>query len=149
MRPPRWERNRRTRRGSLLLEAVGATALMGVAIVLTVQVLGWTAAERRSAEHEVWARQEAINLVERLRAAPVDRLEPVIAELSGPEPRAARFLPGGRVSIRMTDAPGEPAGKRLTVEVGWTGKGGLPAKPARLTTFVYPIPDAGKEEDRP
>lgn len=131
-------RRRRRRRGSLLLEAVAGLTLMGVAIVLAAQVLGWTAAERRDGEHDAWARQEALNLVERLRTTPADRLEAAIPELSS-NPRAARFLPDGRVSIRMADAPGEPAGKRLTVEVGWTGRGGRPSKPARLTTFVFPV----------
>lgn len=138
---------RARRRGSMLLEAAGATALMGLAIVLSVQVLGWTAAERRAAGHDVWARQEAINLVERLRAAPPDRLEATAAELSGPDARASRILPDGHVSIRVADAPGEPAGKRLTVEIGWTGRGGRPEKPARLTTFVYPV--AHEEGPRP
>ncbi|MFO0958645.1 MAG: hypothetical protein U0800_14645 [Isosphaeraceae bacterium] len=132
---------RRPRRGSMLLEAAGATALMGVAIVLAVQVLAWTAAERRESAHNAWARQEAINLVERLRGTPPGRLEAAIADLNRPDGRAARFLPGGRVAIRLADAPGDLPGKRLTVEVAWTGRGGRPAPPARLTTFVFPIAD--------
>src|SRR5204862_2216448 len=48
----------------------------------------------------------------------------------------ARLLPDGRLAVSVSDEPGPPAMKRVTVEVRWDGRGGVAESPARLTAWL-------------
>ena len=66
----------RKRRAFTAVEVALAVFLMAVAMTATVQVLGWVASERRAVERRQWAVQEVANLMERLTAAPWERVTP-------------------------------------------------------------------------
>lgn len=134
-RPP-WSE---PRRGYAMLETIGGLVVLVMALAMTVRLIGWVAAERRAAERRSWALVEAANVMERLAGRPWDDLtaRSVAAEPLGPTARD--LLPGGRLSVRLTEADGL---KRITVEVHWHGRSGLDEAPVHLTAWVGPRREA-------
>ena len=124
------------RRGFLLVEIAAAAVALAIAMATTLQVVGWAATERRTVQRRERAVREATQALERLTARPWGALtaEAVAAERLAPSAEAA--LPGGRLDARMTEADAGAA-RRIRVEVRWTGRGGIPEAPARLTAWVY------------
>ena len=124
---------RRSRRAFLLLETITAGLLVGLAMVLTVRLLAWSATQRRSAERRGWAVQEAANVMETLAAAPFAELDDATAAqlAKGGGPGA---LPGHRLRAAVRT---EPDGmKRIDVAVTWRGAAGIDDAPVRLTHWV-------------
>ncbi len=120
----------------ILAETAAAAVLLAVAMVATVKLLGWTAAERRASERRGWALQEAANTMETLTALPFDRLTQEEAgrraELSG---AAQEVLPGGRMHVEIHDEPSPPM-KRIHLTLRWAGASGLGEAPVRLTAWI-------------
>ncbi len=120
------------RRGYTLLEVATAGALLAVAMTMSVQVLGWLAADRRAVDCRREAAQEAANVMERLAATPWDDLTPEALGAATLSPEALKALPGG--TLKATVVP-VGALKRLAVEVRWVAAGGRPESPVRLTSW--------------
>lgn len=122
------------RRAYILAETVAAGLILGAAMILTVRLLGWTAAERRAAERRGWAVQEAANAMEALAALPFDRLTAETATATARlSDLAGAVLPEGQVEARVVE---DPPMKRIDVRVRWKGTAGLPEMPVRLTAWV-------------
>lgn len=136
-RPIRGER----RRGYALLETVGGAVVLIVAVGVTVRMLGWVAAERRSAERRQWATHEAANAMERLAGRPWETLTAESVGAESLSPSALEILPGGRLGVALKE---DGALKRLTVEVRWRGRSGADEAPVRLSAWVA----RGKEDRR-
>ena len=132
MMRPNWSERPR---GYAILEIIGGVIVLGMALAVTVRLIGWVAAERRAAERRRWATLEAANVMERLAGRPWDDLtaRSVAAEALGPTARD--LLPGGRLGVRLTEADGL---KRITIEVHWRGRSGTDETPVRLTAWVGP-----------
>ncbi len=134
----------RRRRGILLMETVVAGLLLMAAMVLTVQMLGWVASERRDAERRQWASQQAANVMERLTAWPWSELTEENVKSIDLDPDTSRFLPDARLVIAITpsmlDADKTASSpitlKRITVEIRWPGRQGREEIPSRLTAWV-------------
>lgn len=128
---------RRQRRAFLLLETGMAGLLVVLAMTLTVGMLTWIVAERRSAERRGWAAQEAANAMERLSALPYQDLTTTLAQGSARLSDAGRdALPDARMTAEVSDAGEGLAAKRIDVEVRWRGRSGLDDAPVRLTSWV-------------
>jgi len=118
----------------ILLETIAAGLLVGLVMVMTVRLLTWTAAERRSAERRGWAVQEAANAMELLAGSPFDRLAPGPIASVTLSPGAKAILPEGRIGAEVRD---EPDGmKRIDVRVFWKGAAGIDEAPVRLSAWV-------------
>jgi hypothetical protein len=127
---PRFPRTPR-RKGALLLETAAGGALLAIAFVLLLRLVGWVAAERRDADRRQAAVSLASNVLERLATQPPrswkSRSEPV----SSIEPETARLLPGGTVKIAF-DGSEQDGLKRVQVSVSWTGS----PSPQRLSAWL-------------
>ena len=123
--------------GFTLLELSVAAVVLMLVMAITVQVLGWAAAERRAAERRRWAAQEAANVMERLTSRPWDSLTAEAAAAVELSPQARAVLPEGELAIEVTSQPGPPRAKRLIVAVRWQRPAGQPAASVRLTSWIY------------
>lgn len=124
-------------RGALLLETAGALILLAIIMTLTVQLLRGANLQRQTTDYRIWALTEAQNTLDRVTGLPWESLdEKTLAPLKLDEATASR-LPSGRLTVAVADAQGQPAAKRLTVEIRWKNRTGTDDAPVRLTTWVY------------
>lgn len=121
------------RRGFTLLELTLTVGMVAVAMMLTVRVLGWVAAERRATERRQYALQEASNLLDRLASRPFDRVTPESARAVALPEAARAALPGAELAVTVD---GGDDTRRVAVRLRWRGRGGEWEAPVRLTTWV-------------
>ncbi len=125
-------RNQNTsRKGSFLLETAAGGALLAIAFLLVLRLVGWVAAERREEDRRQVAVSLAANVLERISAQSPETWESRTEPVETYQPDAVRLLPGGSVAIAFENA--DPAGlKRVRVSVVWDG---APA-PQRMTAWL-------------
>ena len=124
------------RRGVSLFEIVVATVLLGAVMTVSVQLLGWAAATRESAERRQWAVQEVANLMERLASRPWSELTPEAAAAESISDSARAMLRDAELKIAVTEPASEPAAKRVAIELRWRNRAGEFDSPVRLTTWI-------------
>lgn len=135
--------NGRVRRGFTLVEVSAAAAILALCMALTVQVVGWVGAERRIAARRQWALREADNLMERLTIRPWESLKPDGVDDPKVVERIRSELPDGRLKIEVSPATGDPAAKRVRVEIRWKNKAGNDDAPVQVTAWIYQ-PEGGR-----
>jgi Tfp pilus assembly protein PilE len=123
-------------RGLTTIEMVMATLVLGVAMTLTVQILGWVMRERRGADRRAIAVQEAANAMERLAAQPWDQLTPEAAQSEPLSPAALQALPGAELNVTVAAEADKPGLKRIGVQLRWRGRSSAYEAPVRLTSWV-------------
>lgn len=135
----------RPRRGFTLLECTAAIAILGAALVVTLQLQLAVAAQRRSAEQRQLAGWEVANLMERLSAEPYDRLTSDLTARYTLSPIVAERLRGAQLSIEVTastpsteTAAASLPAKRVQVALTWHDRQGEPTAPVKLTAWRYP-----------
>lgn len=127
----------RPRRGYVMVELVMATLLLAAAMVLTVQILGWLASERRAADRRERAALEAANLMEHLTAQPWDAITPEAAGALELSSSAHQALPGAELKATVTRTEGDPPAKRIGIALRWRNRSGQFEAPVRLTAWVH------------
>ena len=134
-RPGRWPR-----RGSLLVEMTIAAAMLSVAMVMTVQVLGYSGQQRRASDQRQRAMLEVANLMERITAEPFDEVTAERARRLKIAPAAAGSLPGAELAVEVAGANAAPGpgglAKRIAIRLRWKGRSGEWEAPVRLTTWI-------------
>ncbi len=128
------------RRGFVILEVIVACGLLAVLLTMSVQVLSLMAVERRHVERRAIALVEAANIVERMSTMPYEDIDEARLADVGLSPDVCQLLPDGRASLAVEDESGEVPGKRVRVEIVWTGAAGHPESPVRLTHWVWQRP---------
>ena len=127
------------RRALILAETMAAGTLLVAGMVMTLQLLRWTADERRGAERRGWALQEAANAMERISSLRFDSLDTESARSAGTlSPSARSVLPGGEIRVDVRNASAGPgaAMKRILLEVHYRGTSGREETPVRLSAWV-------------
>lgn len=127
----------RRRNGMALAEVAAATILLAALGAFVAETVAWSAAEQRATQRREIALSEAANAMERTSIAGWAALEPKPSTEMALSPLAKRMLPGGRIIREVTDADGEPAARRIVIEVSWLNQAGERERPVRLTTWVY------------
>lgn len=125
------------RRGMMLLEVAVSVLLVGVLLALSVQVLGWTARERRSADRRAAALVEAGNQLDELSALPWNDITPDRLKTAQLSPEAIALLPEAKLEVTLTRPDDDATAKQITVSIDWQGNHGEREAPVRLTTWVY------------
>ena len=124
------------RRGTTLLELVAAAALLGTVLVICLQLLGATAAQRRHIDQRQLALMEVENTMERLAARPWNELTPQTT--AGQLSTAVRSrLSDAGMKIEVTTPAGEPSAKRIAVSLRWKDGSGQFVKPVRIVTWRW------------
>ncbi|HBO44109.1 MAG TPA: hypothetical protein DD670_09295 [Planctomycetaceae bacterium] len=133
------------RSGFSLMETTVAIALLAAAGAICVQVLVAGAAARRAADQRLFASREAANVMERLMAAPRDRLTPESVETLTLRDEAIDVLPGAKLTVALAPSTDEgPPATRVTLTLAWKTRAGTAALPVRLVAWHY-----GAAEDQP
>jgi Tfp pilus assembly protein PilV len=129
------------RPGFSLIEGTVAVVLLIIAMSTTVKALSWLSRDRLALDRRTIALQEAENLLDRVTCG-MDHAP----ELS---PEAEAKLPDGSITLDRS-AEGLDGGEleRLTVTVRYRDRGGEPAAPVRLTTWLATPPVPPGEDDR-
>jgi type II secretory pathway pseudopilin PulG len=126
------------RRAMTLLEIAVALGLLGMLMSVSVQMLRVMGERQRAAERRGAATQTVQALTEQLSNMPWEHLTAQAADaVEIPAAMSAR-LPGSRLSVAVIEESEPIVAKRVTVELRWNGPRGQPARPMRLTTWVYP-----------
>ena len=125
------------RRGSAIIEATMAVAIVAAALLSVMQLLAVVGQQRRDAEQRRTATREVANVMEQLLAQP---WEDVTAErLAALELSAdcRRVMPDARLRAEVADEAGPPGVKRIRVELDWLDRGGQRGEPARLVAWKF------------
>jgi Tfp pilus assembly protein PilV len=128
------------RRGATLIEIAASAVLFMVAMTVSVQVLAWTAAERRDAETRRAVQQALSNVMERFTARPWHEIttEFVASAKLTPAPADAEGAATLNGDVRID--PADPDAKHVRLEVRWRGRAGSPGSTVRLSAWVYRQP---------
>jgi len=126
-----------TRRGTTLFELIVASALLGTLLVVCLQLLTATAAQRRAADQRQLALFEVGNVMERLAARPWADLTPKTAADERLSASLGDRLPGAKLNVEVTALPAEPSAKRITVSLRWQDRNGRFLAPVTITTLKY------------
>jgi hypothetical protein len=124
------------RRGIAVMELVVAGALLGTLLVVCLQLLTATAAQRRLADQRQLAVLEVGNAMERLAARPWTELKP---EMVAPQlsPSVRERLPGAELKVEVTASSAEPDAKRIVVALRWQDRAGQFVSPVKIATWRW------------
>ena len=125
------------RRGMTLLELAVACTLLGTLLVVCLQLLSATAAQRRAADQRQLALIEVGNVLERVALRPWSDL--TAKNLAGEKPSAwlGNRLPGAELKIEAVASSTEPKAKRITVSLRWQDVAGRFLPPVAVTTWRW------------
>jgi prepilin-type N-terminal cleavage/methylation domain-containing protein len=126
-----------TRRGFTLLEILVSCVLLATLLTLCLQLVGVSAAQRKSAGLRETALLEAANALERVYAGRWEDLTPETAGRLSLSDQAASSLPGGNLTVEVQTPEDDPAAKRIAVEVRWEPGRGKPPEHVRLVAWKY------------
>lgn len=140
------------RGGFTLTETLVAGLILATAFTVATRMLIAASAQRKALDIRQIAIIEAGNVMERLTAEPWSKLDATELGQWKLSPQAARALPDAKLEIQVepiTNKPGseetdtkktgssEPAAKRVTVIVSYSGNAGQPAREVRLVAWRY------------
>lgn len=108
-------------RGALLVEVLVAIVVLGVALTLVASLLTLSTGVRRNSARRAAAREEAVNVMERLMAVPYAKLldESVRQPLASTALLAA--VPDATITIDVNELAEPLAARRITVAINWPG----------------------------
>lgn len=129
---------RARRRAFTLVEITISSLVLSIAMVLTLHVLAWVAAERRAVERRECAVQEVANLMERLTARPWDELTAQRLAQVTLSQAARSALPGAELTASVDDLSKPVVSRRLTFRLRWRNRAGGFERPVRLSAWTYP-----------
>jgi hypothetical protein len=121
----------------MLLELALSAALLGALIVVSLQLLAALSAQRRTAERQAIAMQEAANLLERVSALPWREVTPERLADVRMSQGAQQALSGATATLSVTPENGKPAAKHVRVEIGWDDAAPRVDAPVRLHAWLY------------
>jgi prepilin-type N-terminal cleavage/methylation domain-containing protein len=125
------------RRGFSMIEIAVASLLLAIAMTVTVQVLGWVAAERRAVERRQCALGEAANILERLAARPWKGLTAEAVKRVALSENARRTLPDAELTVGVNDSEREADARRIALAIRWRNRSGGWDAPVRLVAWTY------------
>lgn len=126
------------RRAFTMVEVTITAMLLVIAMTLTLQALGWVAAERRAVDRRQCAIREASNLMERLAARPWEDLTPEALKEVRLSDLTTRALPGAELNLAVDEQDQAEAGdsKRLSLRLRWRNRAGGWEAPVRLSAWI-------------
>ena len=135
------------RRGMSLLEVAVAAALLAVLLSASTQMLRVLSNQQRAAERRVVALQAVQAVAEQIGNLPAEQVTADMARQVAIPEAARSYLPASRVNLVVAEEAEPVAAKRVSIELSWSGPGGQPAAPVRLTTWVFAEPRPPRQRD--
>ncbi|AGA30458.1 hypothetical protein [Singulisphaera acidiphila] len=125
------------RRAFTMVEVAITSLLLVIAMSMTLQVLGWVAAERRAVDRRQCAIRESANIMERLVARPWEELTAAALEEVRLSEPATQTLPGAELTVAADDKTELGGSKRLSLRLRWRNRAGGWEAPVRLSAWTY------------
>jgi hypothetical protein len=119
-----------------MLEIIVTSILLGTVIATLAPAVSACAAHHRMSELRRCGMQDLSNALERVSLVPFEKLDEAVREPVEPSAPCRRRLPDARITLSVTDAPGDLRAKRITAELHWSAPGGAP-QPMYLSTWRY------------
>lgn len=128
----------RPRRGVSITELMVSMIVVAATMAGLAQLVSLSAQQQRSGEARRLATMELANQAERVAALAWEDAAP--EKFTGWEPSAefAAAVASPTCKATVTEEAGEPASRRIRLEVGWAAAGGSAAEPMSLTVWKYP-----------
>jgi prepilin-type N-terminal cleavage/methylation domain-containing protein len=123
--------------GFTLFEVTVAIMLLGTLTALCLEFFAGVNSQQKDQYAELAATQESANLMERLAAVAWDDLSKQSGGKFELSPQVRKLLPEGRVEVKVDDAKGTPAARRIVVAVCWRPLPGGPERKARVVAWRY------------
>jgi hypothetical protein len=118
------------------MEIVISLSLVVVVMVLVGQAGYFAMLERGRIDTRQAALEVADNILEAARARPWDGLTPEWAGAQKLPEEWLRQQPDGKLQVRVEPEASGPLTKRVTVEIRWESRPGLPPQELRLVTLL-------------
>jgi len=125
-------------RAFTVLEVTVAAAMLAMLLASAMQMVHVVTVHQRSAVRRIVAIQAVQSISDQIANIPWDKLTTTSATQVGIPKPLEPYLPGAALKITLQDDAAPVNSKRLHVELGWSGPGGQPVAPVRLTTWIYP-----------
>ena len=125
-------------RAFTLVEVIAVTAMLGIVLALSAQVLGAVTRYARAAEHHAVALRTLENCLEQITNLPWDELEPAAIETMSLPDDLRSCWPQAQLEGEVKLADGPLQGKQITLRLSLTGA--PRSREARLTAWVYRTP---------
>lgn len=124
-------------RGMTLVETTCAIFILGVATTAVVHMVSTIAMQRRLADRQMLAVEEAANLMEGVFSMPWSEVtDEKLADLSLSD-TLQKQSGNPALSVSARHHPGPPASKEIRISVDWAEPGGGRSKPVRLIAWRY------------
>lgn len=127
----------KVRRGSLLVELLACGALLGVALGTAIPTLRWVIHQRKATDVREAAMLEIGNLMERVTGLDWNELTTERAGQFKLSPEIASQLNESQLTIAVESDADDAAAKIVRINLTWDDAPSRPARPVRLTTWVY------------
>lgn len=127
----------RVRRGMTLAEIVIALAVLSLAMVAVVQLVGTAARQRRAGEQRRMALLEVANQAERLAVASWDDTAPDALNGWTPSDELLAALPEAQCRVEVAEQAGPPPARQIRLLVTWPNAAGQATKPVELTIWRF------------
>jgi hypothetical protein len=121
-----------------MMELAVAGTLLGTLLVVGLQLLQATAAQRHAEDQRQLALFEVGNVLERLSTRPWADLTAKTVADEKPSAWLGNRLPGAELTVEVAVSAAEPAAKRIAVSLRWQDRGGRYLPPVRITTWRFP-----------
>jgi hypothetical protein len=120
-----------------LFELTMALFILTTAITAILQLVAFSANQRRAADERRIALAEVANQAERIALLPWDETAPKTLTNWQPSAELAAALPQAMCRIDVRDEPGPPISRRLRLKVTWTNSAGQEVEPAAVTIWKF------------
>jgi Tfp pilus assembly protein PilV len=125
------------RRGMTLFELTMALFILTTAIAAILQLVAFSASQRRAADQRRIALAEVANQAERIALLSWDQTAPEALTTWQPSAELAAVLPQAKCQVESLDEAGPPVGRRLRLSVTWTNAAGQEVVPAAVTIWKF------------
>jgi hypothetical protein len=120
-----------------IAEVAICIVILTISMAMVAQCVVWLASERRGAERRQLAFQEAANVMEQLNTRSWESLTTDALKSISLSSAAKQGLSQAKLTVNVTPVAGDPASKKVNVEITWQSESGQPARPLRLMSWVH------------
>ena len=129
---------RRRSKAIVLMDALVATALVGVLLTAFLATMTSMSQARRATESRAIAIELAASSIERARGLSWQQLTVENLDEIAHKSALGQILPRAEMKLGVEPAASGPTAKHLWVEIAWTNTTGGTVAPVRLDYWAYP-----------
>ncbi len=129
---------RRRSKAIVLMDALVASALVGVLLTASLATMTSMSQARRATESRAIAIELAAGAIERVRGLSWDKLTAERFDEIARNSAIGQILSRAEMKLSLESATSGPTAKHIWVEIAWTNTTGGTVAPVRLDYWAYP-----------